>query len=862
MIATIEIAWPNGTKKRIEIEDPVEVTVGRDPGCTICLDKDADTVSAHHLRIRFDGSRYFVEDTNSANGVFLGERKVQSAEGSAGQKIGLGTKGPKLRIFFVAPTVLEMVSDAGASAQGGRPSQETTIPRKFVPTGKTVEPPPPPGLPGQALTRVGSKTVLAMIEQAIAAAREDRGLLAGGTVFLREIVRQTVEESSRPLKAAVAVVCGLVLGLAGFVAYTQIRAQRLARATSELVAARFGQVSTRIQDSARKQAASLMMLKRSYEDSEKALQNQLNAAQNGHDRDERKISALRAELLASRSRAAQIAAHLAQTNKTVASIRDEASQKMGEMRAESRKDLSKALADGLKYIEEKEKSYLGPPPEAPIEEAGSAGQPPEAAPAGSIFVAAASGNLRLKKRIAIDPVKIDSDTQAYGASPEMVAATTSAILAQALSSTGGFEIINPAGGEANRDAPGGSPGSQYAMTVEMTRCDVEQHERSHPGWGAILSGVSAAFGAMAGSPGLGRDGQVIAESVRQANINVNDVVTDSALTATVGLAATLRDVLTGESKTISSEATSSKTAHSYQAVISSAYTPDMTSGKVVNAESPLTSAIAASAIKLSAEVNDTLRRTAWKGRIADTVDAQTVVINAGSQSGLREGDTFHVAHREAPITDPGSGAVLGYNSQPAGTIYAVKVAPAKSTCVVSGELHSPLQRGDDIEFVGLTLPSARGETKEATLQRVARESSEVTFIQVTKNTKFYLTPATDTPAKVKLSSGELLLVRASFGDWIEVRGLEGNDLWVPVGATPEIHGSAVDGERLQVTSDNVAVRLGPSDNAKAASKVRAGTLIDPEFYLPGWYEIALPEGHFGWIPEGQLQPAAAGGAAS
>ena len=51
-----------------------EVTIGRDPNCDLPILDEA--ISAHHARISYHHSQWWLEDLNSTNGTFIGKSKV------------------------------------------------------------------------------------------------------------------------------------------------------------------------------------------------------------------------------------------------------------------------------------------------------------------------------------------------------------------------------------------------------------------------------------------------------------------------------------------------------------------------------------------------------------------------------------------------------------------------------------------------------------------------------------------------------------------------------------------------------------------------------------------------------------------
>jgi pSer/pThr/pTyr-binding forkhead associated (FHA) protein len=51
-----------------------EVTIGRDPNCDFPILDEA--ISAHHARVSFHHSQWWLEDLNSTNGTFIGKSRV------------------------------------------------------------------------------------------------------------------------------------------------------------------------------------------------------------------------------------------------------------------------------------------------------------------------------------------------------------------------------------------------------------------------------------------------------------------------------------------------------------------------------------------------------------------------------------------------------------------------------------------------------------------------------------------------------------------------------------------------------------------------------------------------------------------
>jgi pSer/pThr/pTyr-binding forkhead associated (FHA) protein len=51
-----------------------EITIGRDPNCDFPIIDES--ISAHHVRISYHHSQWWLEDLNSTNGTFIGKTKV------------------------------------------------------------------------------------------------------------------------------------------------------------------------------------------------------------------------------------------------------------------------------------------------------------------------------------------------------------------------------------------------------------------------------------------------------------------------------------------------------------------------------------------------------------------------------------------------------------------------------------------------------------------------------------------------------------------------------------------------------------------------------------------------------------------
>src|SRR3954471_17033677 len=81
--------------------DATEAVVGRDPAATVFVEGDAaKTVSGRHARFFLgDDGKWYVEDTGSRNGTYIGARKLDPGTRhalSVGECVGLGLTGTQL----------------------------------------------------------------------------------------------------------------------------------------------------------------------------------------------------------------------------------------------------------------------------------------------------------------------------------------------------------------------------------------------------------------------------------------------------------------------------------------------------------------------------------------------------------------------------------------------------------------------------------------------------------------------------------------------------------------------------------------------------------------------------------------------
>jgi curli biogenesis system outer membrane secretion channel CsgG len=64
-------------------------------------------------------------------------------------------------------------------------------------------------------------------------------------------------------------------------------------------------------------------------------------------------------------------------------------------------------------------------------------------------------------------------------------------------------------------------------------------------------------------------------------------------------------------------------------------------------------------VKLVSNIVKNLDKVQWTGRVVKVTDSGSVIINAGSETGLQDGDTFVISQLGEMLTDPDTGVALG-----------------------------------------------------------------------------------------------------------------------------------------------------------------------------------------------------------
>jgi pSer/pThr/pTyr-binding forkhead associated (FHA) protein/S1-C subfamily serine protease len=94
--------------------ESAEVRVGRDPELELTLTGEGtDVVTSGHIRFVYRVRRWWIEDTGSRNGTYIGDRRLVSGEAeviSAGTVVQLGKTGPRLKVEAAASNAMDVTA--------------------------------------------------------------------------------------------------------------------------------------------------------------------------------------------------------------------------------------------------------------------------------------------------------------------------------------------------------------------------------------------------------------------------------------------------------------------------------------------------------------------------------------------------------------------------------------------------------------------------------------------------------------------------------------------------------------------------------------------------------------------------------
>jgi len=335
----IAVRFLSGSLEGREFEvDKDAIRIGDAPDADIPIDpsqKDNGGARDRIVEIARDGDMFRVHSTGSrelsAQGDTAIDRKVP-----AGEEIRFGAWGPVFTVVWGGPRdTTAPVPVAELAPRPPSPGDASAARRRAVEMGGAAA--PSPGDQSAARRKalestggfrtasgekpVGPKTVHMMIQDALGKARESEGGLARGSVFIREVVTDSIQNATRSFKIGIALLGAALLVLIGILFYniaatkqtvvdvSRSADKRVAEVKSELS----GELTTlkKGRDDLAKEAGALTQrlveLEKSKDADQKVLadlRGRLSAAEVKRRDLERKMSAALAQLEADRTRLA------------------------------------------------------------------------------------------------------------------------------------------------------------------------------------------------------------------------------------------------------------------------------------------------------------------------------------------------------------------------------------------------------------------------------------------------------------------------------------------------------------------------------------------------------------------------------
>ena len=157
--AALLVLEPSGGRSRVAL-DPLPFSIGRQAGSHLVL-RDA-RISRSHARILAEGGEYFIEDTDSRNGVFVNGDRVRRRKLTFSDRIEFGVPDSYGLIFTSEESAVRRIAERFAPAPGGQLARL----RSVVELARTLE------------TSFSTTNVLtALVDTALTVTGAERGFL-------------------------------------------------------------------------------------------------------------------------------------------------------------------------------------------------------------------------------------------------------------------------------------------------------------------------------------------------------------------------------------------------------------------------------------------------------------------------------------------------------------------------------------------------------------------------------------------------------------------------------------------------------------------------------------------------------------
>ncbi len=130
---SVEINIAARPAQMLEYDGPV-VHIGRDPTCELALDQGMSGVSWRHARIESTPGGLVATDLGSTNGTYVNDRRIASPTAlNMGDTIGLGQRGPRLRLAGLNGADGEAAASSSPSKIEPEPPSAAAVPFTRVP---------------------------------------------------------------------------------------------------------------------------------------------------------------------------------------------------------------------------------------------------------------------------------------------------------------------------------------------------------------------------------------------------------------------------------------------------------------------------------------------------------------------------------------------------------------------------------------------------------------------------------------------------------------------------------------------------------------------------------------------------------
>ncbi len=119
-VPVMKVTAESGSARRQGYEFSGRFRIGRHPDCEICLSDDV--ISRQHAEVFFENGQWWIQDLNSANGIFAGGNRIDRMPLAGAERIRFGISGPTL-IFALESFALPDIRVSESPVQSPAPPE-------------------------------------------------------------------------------------------------------------------------------------------------------------------------------------------------------------------------------------------------------------------------------------------------------------------------------------------------------------------------------------------------------------------------------------------------------------------------------------------------------------------------------------------------------------------------------------------------------------------------------------------------------------------------------------------------------------------------------------------------------------------